>query len=609
MSRLILLLLLSLACLVPALAGDWMPDTTTAWPAAGGQGALKLRTDYLPDYGIEVLEDGVPVTDVRLAPLQVMDGRLWMYVPFGNFEAFSGGRLALTSALSLRRGRRSVSLDTLYLHPAEHESLAILQLFDGGGNHLANVTHLHLSLDRESGRMDLRNAGVTASDQLARMLGQPALAGLPIGELRLDMAVRVPPGADVSGRGLDLSGQGLSCADRPLWPQDGHPVDVALIGIGNVAPQGMNSDLLKIAPSATLKNVGEGDVPWITKFTSNSAYPHEPADQHPYLVWNLYRLHDGRLEQLAASGVKHAFWSQNARCTINCGDNNILWPGCEDVYDSITNNRSAHQGPRNEIIPHLGGWDSCGSFFDPGCTGAQSGFAGQWLHRLLVDPDELLVDDAQYFMDAWYVVQYDVDIWNSMGYRPIVPGLTPPAAWTFQPGAYQEGSPVGEWVPENTLSATAAHQVIVVESATPDAPYPGNMPLGHVRALARVEDLGDGRFRYRYAIMNFDLSRGLHEFRIPLPDDATLEDPWMGGPPDVLEAAWPHQRSAGWVRFRAPPGQSLPWFTLYNFEIVTDKKPMITASALLISDHEEGQMVLQARLPVPDPSLFRDRFE
>jgi hypothetical protein len=584
-------------------------DPSTVWPAAGGQGALKLRTDYLPDYGVEVLKDGVPVADVRLAPLDVQDGRLWMYAPFGNFEAFSGGRLALTSALTLRRGGRSVSLDRLYLQPAEHESLAMLQLYDGGGNHLANVTHLHLSLDQKRGRMDVRNAEVTASAELARMLDQPALAGLPIGELRLDMAVRVPLGADVSGRGLDLSGQGLSCADRPLWPQDGHPVDVALIGIGNVAPQGMNSDLLKIAPSATLKSAGEGDAPWITKFRSNADYPYEPADQHPYLVWNLYRLHDGRLEQLAASGVKHAFWSQNVRCTINCGDGNILWPGCEDVYSSWTNDDSSHQGPRNEIIPHLGSWDSCGSFFDPGCTGGQTGFAGQWLHRLLVDPAELLVDDAQYFMDAWYVVQYDIDIWNSMGYRSIEPGLDPKTAGNMARGDFLAGSPVGEWVPENTLSATAAHQVIVVESATPDAPYPGNMPLGHVRALARVEELDDGRFRYRYAIMNFDFSAGLHEFRIPLPDDAELETPWMGGPPDVLDAAWPHERSAGWVSFRAPLGQALPWFTLYNFEIVSDTQPVTTSSALLISDQEQGQVVLEARLPVPGPSFFRDRFE
>jgi hypothetical protein len=514
--------------------------------------------------------------------------------------------------LTLRRGKRSVSLASLYLQPAEHESLAILQLFDGEGNHLANVTHLHLSLDRERSRMDLRNAGVTASAQLARMLDQPALAGLPIGELRLDLAFRVPPGADVSGRGLDLSGQGLSCADRPLWPQDGHPVDVALIAIGEVAPQALqqSTGLLKIAPSATLKSVGAGDVPWIRQFTSNPAYdPRQPRDQHPFLVWNLYRLHDGRLEQLAASGVKHAFFTVNRNCTINCGDDNILWPGCEDTYSFFTNDLSTFQGPRSEIEPHLGYWNSCGSFFDPACSGGQTGYAGQWLHRLLVDPDELLVDDGQYFMDAWYVVQYDVDIWNSMGYRAIEPGQDPKAAGNMARGDFQSGSPVGEWVPENTLSATSAHQVIVVESATPDGRYPGNMPLGHVRALARVEDLGDGRFRYRYAIMNFDLSRGLHEFRIPLPDDASLEEPWMGGPPDVLEAAWPHERSSGWVSFRAPPGQALPWFTLYNFELVTDARPATTSSALLISDSEDRQMVLQASLPVPDTSLFRDRFE
>jgi len=36
-------------------------------------------------------------------------------------------------------------------------------------------------------------------------------------------------------------------------------------------------------------------------------FPPHTNDQHPYLVWNFYRLADGRLEQIGVSGAKHAF--------------------------------------------------------------------------------------------------------------------------------------------------------------------------------------------------------------------------------------------------------------------------------------------------------------
>src|SRR5690606_23535220 len=81
-----------------------------------------------------------------------------------------------------------------------------------------------------------------------------------------------------------------------------------------------------ITPSATLKNnVNEGtarptvandplgtstelwtaSIPWYQKFTAPS--PPYNNDQHPYLIWNMYRTNpDGSFEQIGRSGVKHA---------------------------------------------------------------------------------------------------------------------------------------------------------------------------------------------------------------------------------------------------------------------------------------------------------------
>ena len=612
MCRLLLIIALCLHGAQPSSAAAWMQGAESAWPTSGGEGLLQLRADYLPAFGITVLDNGVPVLGRHNAPLSIVDGRLWLYAPVGNFEAFSGGQLAAVSRIELKHGDRVVALDHWSLLPAEQGNQIILQLHDQVGNHLANISHLHVVLDRQAERMHVRHAGITATARLAELLGQPALAGISLGVLKLNLDFSTPVWAElVANQRQVLPG----CEGRPKWPQAGYPLDVALTDMRLIQYQGTEPDTgrVKIAPSASLRNVGEADVPWIKPFGQIELYPHEPRDQHPFLVWNLYRLYEGRLEQLAASGLKHAFFTVNSRCELNCsvdwqGDY-ILWPGCQDVYSESTNDLNHRQGPRDELIPHLGLWDSCGSFFDPECTGEFRQSAADWQHRLMVDPAELERDGARYFLDAWYLIQFDIDIWNSMAYREINPQAVDDGGWVFEPGEFQQGSPLREWVPENSLSLTTGHQLIVVESDTPDAPYPRNMPLGHLRVLAQVDELDDGRYRYRYAVMNFDLSRGLHGFEIPLPAEALLTEVWMGGPADVLEQTWPHERSDEGVRFRAPHGQSLPWFTLYNFEIMTDQPPAPDGSVQLISDGENDRRTLRARLPVPRTSLYRDSFE
>src|SRR5690606_22348495 len=113
---------------------------------------------------------------------------------------------------------------------------------------------------------------------------------------------------------------------------------------GCAGPNGALTGIAAFAPSSTLKNnVNDGtlqptipgdplgtssakytaDVAWYQKFTGNSA-PYG-NDQHPYLIWNLYRLYpDGSIEQIGRSGVKHAFLTVNSRCISQCGGGHQL---------------------------------------------------------------------------------------------------------------------------------------------------------------------------------------------------------------------------------------------------------------------------------------------
>ena len=344
--------------LLPALAAEEAPrnvrDPSAIWSTWSGAGQFELRADFLPDYGLEVLGDGRILSDRVFLPVDVRNlGSLSIYAPNGKFQGFVDGRLNLNTDIVLRHGDREVSLHQLaatafvdYGHPA-------LKLSDGQGRHLLTISHAHVLAEHERGLLTIHNADLVVTATLARLLDLPALEGLPIGMAWLDLNLHIPPDASIDdpnyGRG------DLSCTGRPFWPQDdpAYQVDVGLIRIGTVAYQGRNpsnTNLIKVAPSATLKSLALGDAVWIPKFSSRAFYSFNPADQHPYLVWNMYRIVDGRIEQLGTSGVKHAFLTLNQNCApeiASCPylNGNVLGPQCEDVYSSGTNDSSSQSGP------------------------------------------------------------------------------------------------------------------------------------------------------------------------------------------------------------------------------------------------------------------------
>lgn len=574
------------------------------WQAHGGAMELEIRGDYLPDFGIQIEHHGRPITGRERVSFAVDAIEPFeLLVPYGNLEALDPtvGLARLRTGLTLRHGQRVVSLDSLSLAPGSWSNQPAFVARDAQGRVMFTLTHMHILAEHQRGLLTVQNAEVEFSPELASLLGLEALAGKPMGLGWLELAMQVPSGADTSG-------QAPGCSERPIWPQDGRfEADVALIAMGQIAYQGAQpgTGLVKIAPSATLKNVSQADIPWIPQFQQRAFYPFQPRDQHPFLVWNLYRIMDGRIEMLAESGAKHAFLTINTNCQINCGNNNVLWPGCEDVYSAGNNDTATHQGPKEEIQASRGLWFNCPSFFDPGCNGNQTGFSGQWQNRLLVDPAEFQKPGASYFLDAWYVVQHDNNIWNTMGYRQINPAPLS-GGWTFNPGPFRQGPVISEWVGENNSDPRADHRLIVIPSATPAAPYPSNLPQGHLRLLVRVSQTAPGRYRYNYALHNFDFERGIDRFHIPLAAGAQVFATHFGG--GAAAPDWTVAVESDGVSFTPPSGQIQPWFTLYNFEIETDVPPGPGQLRLgLAGDAVAADWDVQ--ILAPTMGIFSDRFE
>lgn len=594
-------------CMAQPASGQTLSDSQL-WQGGSGEITLELRGDYLPDFGIEILRNGRMIDDRRSFTVEVDSAEsLGIRAPWGIFGSLATGRGRLEAVLDLtwNRGLRSLNMGRVQFRPGHREGHPILVAEDREGNTLFTLSHIHLSLHPERGRMNLANAEIEASAFVAEQLDFPGLAGMPIGMATLDLALAIPEGAEIAGTPP-------GCGARPIWPQAGdYQADVTLTGMSNVVYQGTEpgTGRVKITPSARLKNESLADIPWIAKFSSYPGYPYTPADQHPYLVWNMYKIDDGRIRMLGGSGVKHAFFTINVNCDLNCGSGSVLWPGCEDVYAASTNDSPSSQGPRSEIEASVGIWTSCNSFFDPDCDDAQEGSSGQWLNRLLVDPTEFQAPGAEYFLDGWYVIQYDRDIWNSMGYRTLDPAPSS-SGWLMNPGAFTQGPVIGEWVPEAATDPASDHDVITVDSSTSGEPYPDNMPEGHLRLLVKVTETEPGRYRYNYALQNYDFDRGLEAFRINIPVASQIFESAFFDIDDDAGNDWAITVADDHVLFEATAGNELDWFELFNFEIVTDAQPVNSPVTLeLGADSSKPQIDVMTLGPASGTGLlFEDRF-
>jgi len=638
----------------PAVARD-------TWLAESGEASISFNPDALQALGISVESVKDPIERVPGAAGVRYDitrfsapsaGSLRVFHSGARVLGFGEGHLAFPGGLLLTHASGTTDLRGFAIKAAAGDAFGI-EIADARGVVWFTADHAHAGFEGDAQDMLwMRHMNLRLSQHFADVLGKSEQGGYPVGGLAFRMHVA---STDAS------HGPGDPPCTSP-WPGGGRDTDIQMIyepnGVGssgfadtviarrcalppvedgNACTAASTNGEVVITPDSSLRNIGETGVAWYGKFQGN--FPPYNNDQHPYLIWNLYRVDAaGRIKQIGASAVKHAFYTVNWNCS--CAPGNVIHPTCEDTYSFSSNDNSPDGdvqqyqalAPRGEIVPKSALWGRCGSVFDANCDGAMdagSGAQDLYQYRLLATERDMLPplsDNAQYFLEYWYVARDDQNIYDSMAYRRIWPrktgavwsiGLTA-AGGSVDDGNFFQGPVVNHWIDPVAPPSHSMNR----ELAT---------PLGTARVAVKATNLGSGRWRYEYAVMNLDYAHaaidpahptspnlrvlsnhGFARFRVGTDSGTTVSALRFDDLDDNAANDWSATTTGGRVSWNAPSGNTLDWGTLYHFEFTADAFPSLNGTITLVGAAAAGEPEIPYTLGIlgpPSDTIFANGFD
>jgi hypothetical protein len=350
----------------------------------------------------------------------------------------------------------------------------------------------------------------------------------------------------------------------------GAGADLEVTGISSATTYGEVNGQRSFAVGFETCNVGDTPIDWV--FNTN---------RHPVLATQLYRLHDGRFEQLGLSLAFHEFFPLELNLCGDCtpsGDSGTLGVGCANVNSSGLGGSQNTLGPRTEINPATGVFQFPPSGFN------QTGDA--IFKRLRAPVADLTVPGARYFFETVSVAPDDAAAGNS--------GNNASHRETMFLGGSLNPQLVGKTaagLPAIYAWQQADPSVHIAEAQTADG--------GRIFVASRAATDDDFGWRYDYAVYNLDSAINVVGFESPVPglDDVITVlgetfrdvDYHSGDPVDGTD--WEYNRltfSARWDSQPAPAlaalRNSIRWGTLYNFGYSSTSAPDETTVRVLLDD-------------------------
>ncbi|MCP3982050.1 MAG: hypothetical protein GY716_22320 [bacterium] len=306
------------------------------------------------------------------------------------------------------------------------------------------------------------------------------------------------------------------------------------------------------------------------------------TSEHPVIAQNIFRLRDGRFEQLGQGWLKHGFAAlQLDTCSDDCmaSTSQSLGINCSDIYWAGLNGNQSGMGMKSEVDPVTG------QFPYPPTNGSQTGdaiFKRVQIVNSDLNPD--LNPGARYFAEGHYITPDDaaagrgnnnaswreMQIFGSLGVYDLV----------FVGETQREKTALEAWSSSDPGVALAIVDI------------PGD---GRFLAASAVTSLPNGYWHYEYAVQNLNSERAARAFSLPLAPGIDVQavgfrdveyhsgEPWdgtdwSGGP---LPPHSPAQIVWGTELFDDnPDANALRWGTVYNFRFEADRPPELGSATL-----------------------------
>jgi hypothetical protein len=361
---------------------------------------------------------------------------------------------------------------------------------------------------------------------------------------------------------LLVSTPGSAQLDNQCDP--GEAPDVIVGDLPEERRHGTQDGITAFSIGTTSCNVGSCELQWI-----------DNNNQHPVIGANMYRMKDGRFEQIGMSWLKHGFFAlSQGLCSDDCISTNgdTLGVNCSDPYTSFLNGQQSGLGPRSEVNA------STGEYPYPFTTIGQGG--STIYKRLQVHNDDL--DPAKnagatYWVEGQYVTADDAaagNLHNNVSYREInVTGS----------GTFFDISMTGVTTRMRpaVFAWRASQSGVLLRKVTLDGD-------GQYYVVSAATDNGDGTWHYEYAVHNLNSHRSAGSFSVPLPAGTTVTNvgfhdvDYHSGEPYTnqdwfweVDPEW-QPNTVVWYTEAFEDNENanaLRWGTLYNFRFDADMPP------------------------------------
>jgi hypothetical protein len=371
-----------------------------------------------------------------------------------------------------------------------------------------------------------------------------------------------------AGIGLHVAGFCLLLSAPAAAQSPTSGPDVTVIYLGDTQNYGSAGGYRGYAVGTTSCNVGDQPVNWCN---DNGGCGPLTDDQHPVIAQAMYRLKDGRFQQIGMSWLKHGFLSTNSTdsscqtghpgCDSPPEGSDQLGVGCTDTYGAGLNG-STPLGRRSEVNA------TTGVFPYPYSSPGVGNVVEQHVKVLESDLDGASNVGALYWVEGQYVADNDAtagNAFNNASHRQVQVTPLSPYNLSFLSATIREKTALQAWKAQDPL----------VEIVNVDIP---GAIAERFEVARRVTNPTPGTWHFEYAIRNLNSDRSGQFFAIDFPNGTTFSNL---GFKDIEHHSGEPYSTADWtsnvnipnavISWQSesfatnPNANALRWATLFNF--------------------------------------------